>query len=143
MSKNILKPEQIAKLKKLKNAKLQALVGAFLILKNPARWIKGSYATDKKGNGRTGVHSEALNAKCFCTVGALRRADFELYGDNADSSNGAESILDKAVAKFTKGGQDEVINFNDAEGTKHKDVLTLLGDVIRRESRGRIEASAF
>lgn len=141
ITKTILKPEQIAKLKKLKNTKLQALVGAFLILKSSARWVKGSFAVANKKSG-SWIDVESPDAKCFCTMGALQRVSKE-FGANPDFYRPAESLLDTAILKRTKGEHTSVIDFNDADKTKHNDVLSLLGDVIRRESRGRIEASAF
>lgn len=97
---------------------LEALKKARALLCKEARWIKGDYARNNEG-GVCPANDE--DAKCWCSVGALKRVAY------ADTFQTAIEALDEALKYDSRAmgtsSIDRVINFNDNEDTHHSDVL--------------------
>jgi Na+/H+ antiporter NhaB len=91
---------------------LEALDGAQTIIREPKNWTKGWFAKDKHNNF---CDSDAPEAVCFCTIGALNRAclgDYELFKAGRDLVNEASSTPN-------------VADFNDHHLTTHADIMRL------------------
>lgn len=82
-------------------------------------WTQGAFWRDRHGK----VCLDHKHANCFCLSGARRAAAKELNAIGTDASVRASELL-----KIAAGGA--VIEFNDAPGRTHKEVLDVIGVAI-------------
>lgn len=97
----------------LKTAK-DLLVCARELISDPARWTKGSYATDASGD-YTQISNE--NACRFCAVGAIYRCGYEVVENRIKVENQARRLMWEIV------GERNLASFNDHPSTTHAMVL--------------------
>jgi hypothetical protein len=92
------------------------------------KWVKGMLAA--KANGHTVVSITSSEAKCFCGVGALRKAlNVDHYWTKGVQQQACRNLLNRAVCNTTDCDNDFMC-FNDAETTKKKDVLKVFDKAI-------------
>lgn len=115
--------------------KRDALLRVRLILANPARWIKGKWAghrTSPKGYPNyIDMDKPKSEPNCFCLDGAFR-----YLKQNATSRQ--QVLIDEAettVVGVLKGDRKlgrGIISFNDDKKTRHRDIMRLLNDAIKK-----------
>lgn len=106
-------------------SQVELLTRARAIIENPQNWTKGEMARD--AGGRL-VVSHSPDAVCFCAVGALRRAAYELCIDRFPSFY--------TLQKWC--GTEPVPLFNDTH--THADVLALYDRAIEAARAASAEA---
>jgi hypothetical protein len=106
---------------------LKILRRAKKILTNPKVWLKNSFATT--GLRGRDCEPEFRHAKCFCLLGALERAEFEICSNIDKEFN---SITRREIYPFLPTGhRRNIASWNDSEYVTHKAVLGILRAAIR------------
>ena len=99
------------------NTTAAILTKARELLSTPDRWARKHQATAANG---IGVPWNSTDAKCFCMMGAINRADWELKSDEAfDTMDLIEDIIGEALPIF-----------NDNPGTTHAAVLRVFDQAL-------------
>jgi hypothetical protein len=101
------------------NTVLGVLQAARNLIKKPQNWTK--YAFARRSSRGVQVSWTDPEAKCFCGLGAIRKASEGNYGLDEKATN----LLCEAI----EGGPFSV--FNDADTTTHKDVLLAFDTAIQ------------
>jgi hypothetical protein len=99
----------------LQNAKLLVLQG----------WTHGAYARDASNET---IHFSDLNATCFCTVGAIYRANGPFIDNNTTGEYYGLRYLWKAVKLEN---EPELTHWNDAPGRTLNDILDVYDKAIQ------------
>lgn len=92
------------------------------LFKKRGSWIKGAYAKDKNG---IQVSPNASKAVSFCLMAGMGKC----YGFDSKLYNKVFKKIEKEINKINtnfKAGVVNLANWNDADGTKRKDVLALV-----------------
>ncbi len=97
------------------------------LLTNPKRWLKGAGAADKSG---TWVFPRSKKAETFCAIGAVARYASKGWG-GATEIMVAENALAGAIRSKTFKG--DLVSFNDAKRTSHKQLLGVFDRAIKAE----------
>jgi hypothetical protein len=124
-------------------AALGILTKARELLSDPERWTKGCAArTASPGKGLSGIHVDPTHASaaCWCSIGALRRAAGHKNVDGTSYYGPATfpaylsalRILGKAIEPGCEAHNATMVVAvtNDAENTKHADVLAMFDKAI-------------
>lgn len=96
------------------------------LIESPKNWTQRRYARNAQGEM---VAYESENACKFCSVGAVKRAAFDLDGLDGDSFQ-AETALNKALDHMS-GWPTGVIYYNDYHMRKHAEILHLFDRAIQ------------
>lgn len=114
------------------------------LISDPAHWIVGQFARDDAGRSQ---YFDAPMATCFCMVGAILRAKYELI-EGYDKLNGnwrdepEIAPLDACVSPVVKEryaiellDADAIPFINDAEQTTHNEVMAYFDCAIARAEK--------
>lgn len=122
---------------------LEILTEARNILGDPAHWTQGSYAKTGQDNSVDySVNPESDRARCYCSIGALRRARFHLTGahDGGDDAVHVQiQTLQGHIGEPKHGMLTTLVAFNDTR--TYQEVIALFDRTIERE-KAKIEESA-
>lgn len=102
-------------------AEAVVIYGARVILSDPKRWTKEAFA---RAGGRCGdtVPPEDPRADCFCSVGALRRAAYELGLPRHVADMAVEKVREAIPPKCDLK---DVVYKNDSAKTRHSHIRGL------------------
>lgn len=98
------------------------------LLEKKERWTKKAYARTVDGSN---THYPCdKDVVCYCLVGAVRRVE---NGTSEDVKNDAYEALGREIlGKDSAFPADTIINYNDAKGRKHSQILNLIDRAIKR-----------
>lgn len=97
----------------------ETLIRARELVSTPEHWTKGSQAIDTDGSA---IAWNEDKATCFCMMGAINRAAWELNSDGAyDAMDHIETITCTPLPRF-----------NDNRYTTHEDVLKAFDQAIAK-----------
>lgn len=94
---------------------LETLKAARDLISDPARWTQKTQARDRHGRNVDFLNDDAV---CWCTLGAIAKADFDLWGKQSD----ADKVLRRLVPRGLVG------QFNDTH--THAEVIALFDAAI-------------
>lgn len=97
------------------------------LLTNPKRWLKGAEAADRRG---VLVSPRSKKAETFCAIGAVGRYTSEGW-DSATQICLASNALAGAIR--SKTFRRDIVGFNDAKRTSHKQLLGVFDRAIKAE----------
>ena len=114
---------------------LKTLIAARKLIENPNQWIKGAIARTARGYE---CEAESGTARCFCAIGAVRRARHDLTGTPFGSYPTVNRLRDAVQLENPNRieGESECLNtmtvadYNDRPQTTHADVLALYDRAI-------------
>jgi hypothetical protein len=103
-----------------------ALVKAREIISSPNRWTQGFFAKDANG---IAVMPLAVQATCFCALGALRKA---IGYSNENVFMDATRRLEETLKKERTYAH-SLATYNDDPSTTYEDIKSLFDDAIGEE----------
>lgn len=118
---------------------------AIKILSKPGAWTKGALArsksdVDRQSAERFRVSVTNRNAVCFCAVGAINRASYELGYETSkdyDAFNGAFNF--PTVRKVNQNiFPRRLQSLNDARNTSLSKIISILEDTIKKIEAGSL-----
>lgn len=104
----------------------EALRAARELLTPEGAWTQGVAARDAAGNE---VQSNSPDAVCFCSYGAL----WHVAGIKNDAVDLCELLLSDVIEGRT--GEPFIDHWNDAEGRKHEEVLSVFDAALYMAER--------
>ena|SRR3990167_1311127 len=107
---------------------LDDLKAARALLSNSKRWTKGAFAKRTK-RSVVWVSPFSVEATCWCLMGAIRKVTDDNDTANVVAIDALEECLPEIYHHFA------LSVFNDAQTTKHKDVMALLDCAIENAGR--------
>ena len=122
---------------------VQILEEAKALIDTPEKWVQGAYASYQPGRVESGDFNQAhmpmeAGATCFCIKGALARTDgvnMEPYYVVSEDHPTLKKALRFVEAALSPQWYGEIAKFNDAETTKHADVMDVLDKAIELARR--------
>lgn len=114
---------------------LDVMVKARELIAKPENWTRRTYARSAQG---CAVEWNSKHACAFCTLGALKRTirDMRLPTERRDSFfKTACMFLEKTLHE--RGLSVSISGFNDVSHTKHRNILKLFDDTIKRVEKER------
>lgn len=103
---------------------LETLIEAKQIISDPARWIKHTYAQNADGNPTEVL---ALDAVCFCMLGAVKRA----YGDHITLTPMVRILANVIGRGEHRDNLLAIYSYNDKPIRSHQDVMETFDKAIK------------
>lgn len=116
--------------------RVQILEAARALIDTPEKWIQGGNFGIREGNELIVLGALIEDGNCYCSYGALLKVLYEPLSEYTVHGriNRAQALLIKEFG-LNHAIFNGIINFNDAPGRKHSEVLEYFDKLIERERK--------